>query len=132
MNRSLVQPLFYLWALPATSIGLVCVPLAWVSGGSVAVRDGVLEISGGLISRFLSWGRPFPIIAVTFGHSILAYTQAGLDVCRTHEHVHVRQYERWGPVFIPLYLLLSLIAWWRGEDPYRDNPFEREAFREAG
>jgi tetratricopeptide (TPR) repeat protein len=47
---------------------------------------------------------------------------------REHERVHVRQYERWGPLFIPLYLAAAAIAWWKGLDPYRDNPFEREAF----
>jgi len=52
-----------------------------------------------------------------------------LDSCRSHEHVHVRQYERWGPLFFPLYLGSSLWQWMRGRDPYRDNRFEVEAFR---
>ena len=129
--QTCLKPVLYLWALPATAIGLACVPLAWLSGGNVAFRDGVVEVSGGLVGWLLAWGRPFPIIAITFGHSILAYTQAGLHLCREHEHIHVRQYERWGPLFIPLYLTLSLIVWWQGGDPYRDNRFEREAFRET-
>jgi len=93
-SRTWLKLVLYLWALPATLIGLVCVPLAWLSGGSIAFRHGVLEVSGGLVGRMLAWGRPFPIIAVTFGHSILAYTEAGLNLSREHEHVHVRQYER--------------------------------------
>ena len=46
--------------------------------------------------------------------------------------MHVRQYERWGPLMGPAYLLASLVAWLRGRRPYRDNPFERQAFDEAG
>ena len=47
---------------------------------------------------------------------------------RRHEHVHVRQYERWGPLFIPAYLLSSLVQLLRGRNPYRENHFERQAF----
>ena len=46
--------------------------------------------------------------------------------------MHVRQYERWGPLMLPLYLLASGLAWCRGFDPYLDNPFEREAFEQGG
>jgi hypothetical protein len=51
---------------------------------------------------------------------------------RRHERVHVRQYERWGPLFIPLYLGASAWALVNGRDPYCDNPFEREAMDDAG
>ncbi len=57
----------------------------------------------------------------------------------SHERIHVRQVERWGPLFLPAYVLASVVAQARGLDAYRDNPFEREAFdddaqraREAG
>ena len=42
----------------------------------------------------------------------------------------MRQYERWGPFFLPAYLLSSLVALLLGRDPYLDNRFEREAFRD--
>jgi hypothetical protein len=45
--------------------------------------------------------------------------------------VHVRQYERWGMLFFPLYLFSSLLQIVRGCDPYLDNSFEREAFAES-
>ena len=70
-------------------------------------------------------------MAMTFGHVILGQTAAALDLARNHELVHVRQYERFGPLFVPLYLWHSFRAWLRGGDPYRDNPFEQEAFRTA-
>ncbi|MDO8964417.1 MAG: hypothetical protein Q7W30_08015 [Coriobacteriia bacterium] len=48
-----------------------------------------------------------------------------------HEHVHVRQYERWGPFFLPAYAISSLVQLARGGDPYRDNRFERQAYAES-
>jgi hypothetical protein len=47
---------------------------------------------------------------------------------RQHEHVHIRQYERWGLLLIPLYLAASLVAWVQGKHYYYDNVFEREAY----
>lgn len=41
-----------------------------------------------------------------------------------HELVHVRQYELWGPLFVPIYLIASLWAHGRGGNAYRDNRFE--------
>jgi hypothetical protein len=65
---------------------------------------------------------------MTLGHVVLGVNQLALDETRDHERVHVRQVERWGPAFIPAYLLASILAWMRGQDPYLDNHFEREAF----
>jgi hypothetical protein len=65
---------------------------------------------------------------MTLGHVIIGQDQYCLDSSRSHEHVHVRQYERWGPFMIPAYLAASLWLYWRGYDAYLDNPFEREAF----
>jgi hypothetical protein len=42
----------------------------------------------------------------------------------------VRQYERWGPLFLPLYLGYSLVLWLQRRDPYLENPFEVEAYGE--
>ncbi len=51
-----------------------------------------------------------------------------LKALRAHERVHVRQYERWGLMFVPAYLADSLWQALRGRHPYRDNRFERPAF----
>jgi hypothetical protein len=124
----------YLWAFfPATTIGLVFVPLALFSGGKVHVVDGVIEVHGGLAafvlrtvsSLFLRGGAS----AITFGHVVVARTQDLIDATRAHERVHVRQCERWGPLFIPVYLIASLIALVQGKRAYMDNVFEREAYR---
>lgn len=67
-------------------------------------------------------------LALTLGHIILAPTPQAHAITRSHERVHVRQYMRWGPLFLPAYALSSLWQWCRGGDPYRDNRFEREAY----
>ena len=69
---------------------------------------------------------------MTLGHVVLGQSAESLDFSREHELVHVRQYERWGPVFLPAYFLSSLIAWAQGKNPYYDNAFEREAYGQAG
>ncbi|MBI2480619.1 MAG: hypothetical protein HYV60_18940 [Planctomycetia bacterium] len=89
----------------------------------------MLEFHGGFSRRVLE---RMPngqfVMAMTLGHTILGKTAAALDITRAHELVHVRQYERWGPFFLPAYLLASLYLWLAGRDAYRDNPFEREAY----
>jgi hypothetical protein len=94
------------------------------------VVDGVLELHGGLVTLFLRHGTLLPggASAMTLGHVVLGRDKAALDRTRKHERVHVRQCERWGPAFIPAYLLASLAQFYMGGNAYRDNPFEREAF----
>ena len=65
---------------------------------------------------------------MTMGHVVFGQTDAALDITRRHEHVHVRQYERWGPLFVPAYLAASALLYLRGRDGYRENPFEIEAY----
>ena len=71
-------------------------------------------------------------MAMTLGHTVLGQTDAALDLCRNHELVHVRQFERWGPLMGPAYLGCSLTLWLLGRRPYHDNPFEKEAYRQIG
>jgi hypothetical protein len=110
-------------------LGLLFVPAAWLSGGKVRFVQGAVEIHGGLVGVLLRQRLPGvgSAAAMTLGHVILARDQDCLDQSRRHEHVHIRQYERWGPLMLPLYLLTSGILYLRGLDPYLDNPFEREA-----
>ncbi len=122
--RKLVRLAAYLWPLPYTLLGISA---GLMLAGRFRRVDGVIEIHGpwiaGALSRF-----PVPAMAMTFGHVVFGQTQAALDVTRTHERVHVRQYERWGIVFIPAYLGASAFLYLRGRDGYRDNPFEVEAY----
>jgi hypothetical protein len=131
--RDMVQLIRYLWALPATALGLPLVVVAWLSGGRARVVEGAIEVEGGLVSAFLRRGLPVlgPAAAMTLGHVILGRDRACLEQSRRHEHVHVRQYERWGPLMLPIYLTASLVLYLRGMNPYLDNPFEREAFEQT-
>jgi hypothetical protein len=93
------------------------------------VRDGVLEAWGGLLGAVLRlWPPGVGAAAMALGHVILAMSEEDLARHREHERVHVRQCERWGPLFLPAYAIASLSAWVRGRDPYEGNRFEREAF----
>ena len=123
----------YLWTLPATLCGLWIVPLILLEHGSVRIVNGVLEVHGGIVSRRLKAGSPWtgPIAAIAFGHVVLGYDALCLSRTRVHERIHVKQYELWGPFFIPAYLLASLVLRLRGKDPYHENPFEKEARAKA-
>jgi hypothetical protein len=105
--------------------------LGVVSGGRARIVAGVIEVHGGIVSFVL---RRCTLLdcgasALTLGHVVLGYDALALEATRAHERVHVRQVERWGPLFIPAYAFASIIAWARGGDPYLDNAFEREAYR---
>ncbi len=119
------------WASPYTLLGLLVGSIGVATGGGWQRRRGVVEFYGGATRWLLNRvpiGEGDGALAMTLGHTILGQTEAGLDLARTHEHVHVRQFERWGPFMGPAYLLASLwVGLCRGQ-AYRDNPFEVEAF----
>jgi hypothetical protein len=121
--------LSYAWAAPTTMVGLLAGTLTLCTGGRGQVRAGALEFYGGF-ARWLAGKWSFS--AMTLGHVIIGRDPWCLDVCRDHEQAHVRQVERWGALFIPAYLLASVVAWWRGEHYYLDNYFERDARRACG
>ena len=127
----MLRLLGYLWALPNTLIGLVFCAVARLSGGEVQVVDGVVEAHGGWTRPAL---RPNPLMrhgiaAITFGHVVVGADAFQLQRTRVHERVHVRQYATFGPFFLPLYFLSSAWCVCRRVDPYRQNVFEREAYR---
>ncbi len=92
----------------------------------------VIEFHGGALKWLLeNVPGAQSILAITFGHTILGHTDAALDISYEHEMIHVRQYERWGPLMGPAYLICMLALWLMGRRPYRDNPFEREAYNKS-
>ncbi len=58
--------------------------------------------------------------AITFGH-VVVFAREPTDTLWRHELRHVRQYERIGLAFLPLYL------WLYGKHGYAAHPLEREA-----
>jgi len=123
----------YLWTSPNTLLGLAFALAALARGGRARVFRGVVEVHGPGIRWLLDRVAPGRSIqALTLGHVVLGRDRRSLDVTRAHEEVHVRQYERWGPAFLPAYVVASLVAALRGGDPYRHNRFERAALTRGG
>lgn len=127
-GRRVLRPLAYAWALPNTLLGLAFLGPALLTGGRARLERGAVEIHGGFVRFFLRRCLFVPASAMTLGHVILGQDVACLDHSRDHEHVHVRQFERWGPFMLPAYFLSSFLAWRRGDHFYFDNRFEREAY----
>lgn len=129
---SMLQFVKILWALPNTLIGVAVGMLGLLTGGRCQLHSGCVEFHGGLVTWALQ-KMPLTggVLAMTLGHSVIAQTVAGLDISRDHERIHVRQYERWGPFFLPAYLIASLWLWCTGRDCYLENPFEIEAYSKA-
>ena len=126
--RYTVRMLRYLWASPYSLVGLLLSLVAILFGATIRIHDGTVEVAGG---RMHSWVSRLPrflrFSVITIGHIILGSSHNLLGFHRAHERVHVRQYERWGILFIPLYFASSLVQLLRGHDPYLANRFEREA-----
>jgi len=128
-SRVWIRWLLIVWTSPNSMIGLFFGVLALLSGGGFHIRRGCVEFYGGLVEWALSLllgGQG--VAAMTLGHTILGQNPKMLRDARDHEHVHVHQYERWGPFFLPVYFGSSLVLWMRGRDCYLENPFEVEAY----
>jgi len=120
----------FLWAAPATVIGLALVGVGLLTGASKPdAVDGAIEQSGGLLARIL---RLMGSACITFGYVTLGRSPQDLNYYRRHERVHTRQYGTWGVFFFPAYLFASLIALIQGRSAWSGNWFEQEAIRESG
>ena len=119
-----------LWAAPNSLLGLLLGLVWWLAGASAQRVDGVLELvlpDTSASARARRWRLPFA--AITLGHVVLAVDAREMVQWRAHERVHVAQYERWGPLFLPAYLASSPWQWLQGRRAYWDNRFEVEARR---
>lgn len=107
-----------LWASPWSLIGA----LIGLTFRRRRFRRGALLCEGAEWPRAVGWRYR----AITFGHVILCVDDIDEPTLQ-HELVHVRQYERWGPLFVPVYLGASVVARLRGGSAYVDNAFELAA-----
>jgi hypothetical protein len=108
------------WAAPWSVVGLLLSLLF----RRRYISRGVVLAEGASWPRKLGWRYR----AITFGHVVLSVDELDPETF-DHELVHVKQYERYGPMFVPLYLVESLRALLGRRHPYRDNRFEIEANR---
>ena len=123
----------YAWAAPNTALGVAAGLIVLCLGGRVRFVSGTAEFHGPIVARLLSGRRGSrPYGAVTLGHVVIGASPARLSALRGHERVHVRQYERWGFLFLPAYALSSLWQLAHGRDWYRDNRFELRAYGAGG
>ena len=127
-TMSLSAVLKTLWAAPCTAVGMLPALLICALGGSARAVTGVLEVAFDddrhPIARALA---VLPFSAITLGRVVIARTHACQRVHRSHERIHVAQYERWGPLFFVLYAGSSCWQLVKGGRPYFDNHFERQA-----
>lgn len=130
----LLRIVVYLWTSPTTLAGCLLLVPTLCTGGRCRVVDGALEVWGGFTTFFLKHCTLLKggATAMTLGHIVLARDEMAHDLTRSHERIHVKQAEQWGPLFLPAYGMASLIALLRGKRPYRDNYFEREAYDREG
>jgi len=106
---------------------LCLVAPAFLLGARVRLVAGVAEVALSESGKIVILLRALPFSAITFGHVVVATTEAELHRLRAHEHEHVRQYERWGILFFVAYPLASVWQLLRGHRPYMDNWFEVQA-----
>lgn len=124
--------LAWLWAAPITFIALPLAAIIHLFGGQIRSNGEAFEATGGCATQLLRLMNPWALVeAITLGHLIIARDIDLANRLRSHELVHVRQYQRWGVLFPFAYLASSAWAALRGECPYRGNVFEREAFTAA-
>ena len=111
----LITGLAYVWAGPWSLVGLALSVLF----RKRTVRRGVVLAEGASWPGRLGWHYR----AITLGHVVLCVDEID-PVTFRHELVHVAQFERWGPLFVPAYLVAGLWAALHRAHPYRDNRFE--------
>jgi hypothetical protein len=115
------HPLGFVWTLPNTVLGLL-------AGALTLQRPRVVE--GALVFDRSARGltavmRSLDRTAMTVGYVIVSSEPVKGTLLR-HEQHHIAQYRRWGPFFIPVYLLLAIPY------GYRRHPMELAAMRAAG
>jgi hypothetical protein len=106
----------YVWASPNTVLGLL---LGLLSFQVPRRAHGLVVFDGP--PRGFTWalGR-FRRSAITFGHVVLSGRPLAGSLL-AHELHHVWQYQRLGPLYIPLYLVVWAVT------GYRRHPFEMAA-----
>ena len=112
----LLRALAYVWTSPNTLLGLL---FGLLSFQRPRLAHGIL-IFDGPRRGFLAVIAVFRRAAITYGHVVLSNRRLSGPLL-VHELHHVRQYERLGPLYIPLYLLIYVFT------GYRRHPFEESA-----
>lgn len=128
-----VRLLGVLWALPVSAPAFVCVVLLYPSGTRWArVRYGsttALVAWGGWLRPILAHLPLGAMAGMTLGQVVLLNQRWAIRPIGAHEFEHVRQYLRWGGLFVLANGVESLWQWGCGRHYYWDNRFEVAAYR---
>jgi hypothetical protein len=106
----------FVWTLPNTALGLVAGLLTFQRP---RVAHGLLlfDRTPRGLTAFL---RAIHREAMTLGYVVVSASPVEGRLL-AHERYHLRQYRRWGPLFIPVYLALAVVY------GYRRHPMELAA-----
>ena len=119
-------------ALPGDLLGLMVMRGCGVSGPTREVDVG--DVVAVLVEdpRVDRWFRVhlMPVRAQTLGRYVFA-RETVPDEVLAHECEHIRQWQRFGPLYLPLYFGSSAVASLRGRPAYWENRFEAAARRRA-
>lgn len=112
-------------ALPGDLMGLTVMlgcgirtPSRLVSAADVSV----VLVENPRVGRYLAVQK-MPVQAQTLGRYVFARSRIPEHTLE-HEIEHIRQWKRFGPLYLPLYFGVSAAAFLRGRRPYWDNGFE--------
>jgi hypothetical protein len=127
------RSLRHVWrALPGDLMGL-----AVMRGCGIRAPSRVVDAGGvsAIVVEHPNVGRYFemqmmPVQAQTLGRYVFARCPVPEHTLE-HEIEHIRQWQRFGPLYLPLYFGSSALALLRGRRPYWDNRFESAARRRA-
>jgi hypothetical protein len=110
---------------PGDLMALLVMRACGIPKPSRVVRHGdvsALMVEDPRAARYLD-RQAMPITAQTLGRYVFARATLP-DHLVAHEIEHVRQWRRYGPLFLPAYFASSAGALLRRGHPYRDNRYE--------
>jgi hypothetical protein len=122
-----------LWrAAPGDLMGWIVMRGCGIRGPGRAVQSGevsVLLVEHPKVGRYFAMAT-MPIQAQTLGRYVLSRGPIPAHTLE-HEIEHVRQWTRFGPLYLPLYFGSSAVELLHRRRPYWDNRFESAARRRA-
>ncbi|HVL75982.1 MAG TPA: hypothetical protein VM406_08190, partial [Noviherbaspirillum sp.] len=126
--RPLLAVVRVLWAAPITIFGLfIALPVRACGGHWRRLRGGstaAMLVHGRLADWLLERHPAGRMNAMAIGHIVVAARTGLGPLTLAHELEHVRQAERWGPLFPILYAGSSAWQWLNGRNAYWHNHFE--------
>jgi len=122
-----------LWrALPGDVMGWMIMQNCGIQAPTRKVQVGdvtALLVEDRRVARWFRVNR-MPVSAQTVGRYVFSLDPVPPHIL-AHELEHIRQWERFGPLYLGLYFGLSALAVLSGRRPYWDNVFEVAARRRA-